>query len=156
MQRTPSFFEGISPDAVEAALGGLERQRFAAGAAILAEGDYRGEMYVLRAGSADVVLVDRKGVEKVVSSIHPGETIGEMSLLTESPASATVRAAEDVELVVVGKSDLASLTEQLPELQQNLIAMLAARLARVTRLALHEQPGRLIVKIGRASCRERV
>ncbi len=145
MQRTPSFFEGISPDAVEAALGGLERQRFAAGAAILAEGDYRGEMYVLRAGSADVVLVDRKGVEKVVSSIHPGETIGEMSLLTESPASATVRAAEDVELVVVGKSDLASLTEQLPGLQQNLIAMLAARLARVTRLALHEQPGRLIV-----------
>jgi NTE family protein len=145
MQRTPSFWEGVSIDAVEAALAGLARQRFEAGAVILAEGDYRGEMYVLRAGTADVVLVDRKGVENVVSSIHPGETIGEMSLLTGSPASATVRAAEDVELVVLQKSHLEALTEQLPELQRNLIGMLSARLARVTRLALHEQPGRLIV-----------
>jgi len=145
MQRTPSFFEGVSTDAVEAVLADVARRDFDAGAVILAEGDYRAEMYVLSAGSADVVLVDRKGVESVVSSIHPGETIGEMSLLTGSPASATVRAAEKVELVVLQRSHLDALIDAFPELQRNLIAMLSARLARVTRLAVHEQPGRLIV-----------
>jgi NTE family protein len=148
MQRTPSFFEGVSNDAVEAVLAGFARRRFEAGAVILAEGDYRAEMYVLRSGAADVVLADRKGVETVVSSIHPGETVGEMSLLTGSPASATVRAADDVELVVLERSHLEALTEELPQLQRNLIAMLSARLARVTRLAVHEQPGRLIVVEG--------
>jgi NTE family protein len=145
MQRTPSLWEGVSVDAVEAALVGLARQRFPAGTVILAEGDYPAEMYVLRSGTADVLLVDRKGVENVVSTIYPGETIGEMSLLTGSPASATVRAVEDVELLVLQESDLQALTAKLPELQRNLIGMLSARLARVTRLALHEQPGRLIV-----------
>ena len=145
MQHTPSFFEGGSTDAVEAALAGLARRRFEAGAVILAEGDCRAEMYVLREGVANVVLVDRKGVETVVSSVHPGETIGEMSLLTGSPASATVRAADDVELVVLQESHLDALIEELPGLQRNLIGMLSARLARVTRLAVHEQPGRLIV-----------
>jgi len=60
MQRTPSFFEGVSTDAVEAVLADFARRDFDAGAVILAEGDYRAEMYVLSAGSADVVLVDRK------------------------------------------------------------------------------------------------
>ena len=145
MQRMPSFWEGVPLDVVEAALAGLARQRFQAGTVIVAEGDYPAEMYVLRAGTADVVLVDRKGVENVVSTICPGETIGEMSLLTGSPASATVRAREDVELLVLNASDLEALTAGLPELQRNLIGMLSARLARVTRLALHEAPGRLIV-----------
>ncbi len=145
MQRTPSLWEGVSVDAVEAALAGLARQRFQAGTVIVAEGDYPAEMYVLRAGTADVVLVDRKGVENVVSTIYPGETIGEMSLLTGSPASATVRAAEDVELIVLQESNLQALTAQFPVLQRNLIGMLSSRLARVTRLALHEQPGRLVL-----------
>ena len=106
MQRPPSFFEGVAADALDAALAKLEVRRFSAGAVIIAEGDYRGEMYVLRSGTADVVLVDRKGAEHVLSTVHPGEAIGEMSLLTENPGSATVRAAEDLELLVLEAGDL--------------------------------------------------
>ncbi len=126
-------------------LAGLARQRFPAGAVILAEGDYRREMYVLSAGIAEVVLQDRHGVEHVVSTIHAGETIGEMSLLTRSPASATVRAGDDVELLVLPGDQLEALMGRFPELQHNVVATLSARLARVTRLAVHEQPGRLIL-----------
>jgi NTE family protein len=145
MQTPPSFFEGISAEAVEAALAGLERRRFPAGAVIVAEGDYLEEMYVLRAGTADVVLVDRKGAEHVLSTVPPGEPIGEMSLLTGSAASATVRARDDVELLVLQSADLEALLDALPQLQRNIIATLSARLVRVSKLALHEAPGRLII-----------
>jgi NTE family protein len=148
MQRPPSLFEGVAADALDAALAGLELRRFSAGAVIIAEGDYGGEMYVLRSGTADVLLVDRKGAEHVLSTVHPGEAIGEMSLLTESPASATVRAAEDVELLVLEAGDLDALLEALPHVQRNLIRTLSSRLARVSRLALHEQPGHLVVVEG--------
>jgi predicted acylesterase/phospholipase RssA/CRP-like cAMP-binding protein len=147
MRSPPAFFDGVAPEALEAALAALEWRRFPAGAIILAEGDYREEMYVLRAGSAHVVLVDRKGVEHVVGTVQAGEAIGEMSLLTQSPASATVRAAEDVELLVLQGPELDALLDSFPELQRNVIATLSARLARVTRLSLHERPGRVIVLV---------
>jgi CRP-like cAMP-binding protein len=145
MQPTPSFFEGVSTAVLDAALHQVERRHLRSGSVILAEGDVPSEMYVLAAGSAEVVLVDRGGVEHVVSSIRAGEAIGEMSLLTGNPASATVRAVEDVELLVLREPDLDRLAEDLPELQRNLIAALAARLTRVTRLAVQEQPGRVVV-----------
>ena len=145
MRATRSFFEEVPSDAVEAALATLERRRFPAGAVIVAEGEFREEMYVLCEGTADVILVDRRGVEHVVSAVHRGESIGEMSLLTQSAASATVRAAEDVELAVLHGPELEALLDALPQLQRNLLATLSERLARVTRLAVHEQPGRLVI-----------
>jgi NTE family protein len=148
MQARPSFFEGVPPEAVEDALAALEQRSFPAGAVIVAEGDYPEEMYVVRSGTADVLLVDRKGIEHVVSSVHPGEAIGEMSLLTETPASATVRAAEDVEPAVLQGAELEAMLDGIPQLQRNLLTTLSARLARVTRLAVHEQPGRLVILEG--------
>ena len=145
MRATRAFFEGVPPDAAEAALATLDRRRFAAGTVLVAEGEYRDEMYVLCKGTADVILADRTGAEHVVSTVHAGEAIGEMSLLTQTPASATVRAAEDVELAVLQGSQLEALLDALPQLQRNLVATLSARLARVTRLALNEQPGRLVI-----------
>jgi CRP-like cAMP-binding protein len=148
MGATRSFFEGVPLDAAEAALATLDRRRFPAGTVIVAEGDYLEEMYVLREGTADVVLVDRKGAEHFVNTVHAGEAIGEMSLLTGTPASASVRAAEDVELTVVQGHQLEALLDALPQLQPNLLATLSARLARVTRLALNEQPGKLVIVEG--------
>jgi len=145
MPQTPPFFAGVPTAEVEALLSGLARRRFPAGAVVLAEGDYRGEMYVLSEGTAEVVLTDRHGSEHVVSSIQTGETIGEMSLLTQSPASATVRAVDDAELLVLPEEQLEGLMGRLPELQHNVVATLSARLARVTRLAAQEEPGRLVL-----------
>jgi NTE family protein len=145
MRGTPSFFVGVSADAVETALAGLARRRFEAGSEILAAGDYRGEMYVLRAGTAEVVVTNRSGREHVVGRIHVGETIGEMSLLTGEAASATVRAVEDVEMIVLRAAQLEALIERVPQLQRNIIATLSARLARATRLAFEEELGQVVL-----------
>src|SRR5262245_1153055 len=148
MRGTPSFFAGVSADAVETALAGLVRRRFESGTEILAAGDYRGEMYVLRGGTAEVVLTNRSGAEHVVGRVHVGETIGEMSLLTGEPASATVRAAEDVEVIVLRAAQLEALIERVPQLQRNIIATLSARLARATQLALEEELGQVVLVEG--------
>lgn len=145
MRPVPSLFEGVLTDALEAAIAGVERRSFPAGSVIIAEGDSRGEMYVVEEGDADVLLTDRTGAEHVVGNVHAGEAIGEMSLLTESPASATVRAANDVELLVLDAAQLDTLLDEVPQVQRNLVRTLSSRLARATRLALHEQPGRVVV-----------
>jgi predicted acylesterase/phospholipase RssA/CRP-like cAMP-binding protein len=145
MTATPSFFFGLAEADVESAIAGLERRRLPAGTVVVAEGDIPGEMYVLRSGSADVQVEDQAGALRTVSRIGVGETIGEMSLLTRQPASATVTIAEDAELLVVRDPELQELGRRLPGLERNIIAILASRLVRVNRLAVGDEPGRLIV-----------
>ena len=143
MTRSP-LFEGIASTELEAALRGLERRRVGKGSVLAAEGDYLAEMYVVRSGSAEIAVRGRDGRARTVAHVGPGETIGEMSLLTHEPASATVRAIDDVELLVLKDDDLEALMERLPGIPRNIIGILSARLTRMTRLAASERPGRVI------------
>ena len=117
----------------------------------MAEGDIPGEMYVLRSGSAAVLIEDHTGTKQTVSHIGPGETIGEMSLLTKEPASATVRVDEESEVLVLDEGELADLSQRHPELERNMLRILAARLVRANYLAVGRQRGRLTVLDGGGS-----
>jgi NTE family protein len=139
-----SLFEGIPSMELDSALSGLERRRVGKGAVLAAEGDYLAEMYVLRSGSAEIAVCGRDGRAQVVARVGPGETIGEMSLLTREPASATVRVVDDVELLVLKDDDLEALMERLPWIPRNIIGILSARLTRMTRLVTNEPPGRVV------------
>lgn len=144
MNTAPSFFSGIAEADVADAIQGLDARRLPVGTVVVAEGDIPGEMYVVRGGAADVQIEDRAGTRRTVSRIGPGETIGEMSLLTRQPASATVVIAEDAELLVLDDQTLSELGRRLPGLERNIISILASRLVRVNRLAVGDEPGKLI------------
>jgi NTE family protein len=138
------LFEGIADAELEPALSGLELRPVRKGAVLTAEGDYLAEMYVLRSGTADVAVSGHDGRVQVVAHVGPGDTVGEMSLLTREPASATVRAIDDVELLVLKADDLELLMERLPRIQQNVIGILASRLTRMTRIAARERLGTVV------------
>src|SRR5262245_23533329 len=127
------------------ALESLPRRVLVPGSVVVAEDDCPGAMFVLLSGAAEVVVTDRRGQEHILGTISAGETIGEMSLLTGSPAVATVRTTEPAEALVLGADDLASLATSYPLVYRNLIAILADRIARTNRLAVREQPGTVVV-----------
>ncbi|HET7855609.1 MAG TPA: patatin-like phospholipase family protein [Gaiellaceae bacterium] len=143
MARSP-LFEGIPDRELDSSLRGLERRRMRSGTVLAAEGDYLAEMYVLRSGSVEIVVGGGDARAQVVARLGPGETIGEMSLLTREPASVTVRAVDDVELLVLKDDDLEALMERLPRIPRNIIGILSARLTRMTRLAARERPGKVV------------
>ena len=145
MEVGTTFFTGLTAAEIASAVDSLERRHFEAGTVLMAEGDIPGEMYVLNTGSAEVLVEDHTGAKQMVSRVGPGETIGEISLLTKQPASATVRIAEESEVLVLAESKLAELTERFPGLERNMLRILATRLVRANRLAVGRQPGRLTV-----------
>ena len=145
------LFEGISSAELSSALDGLERRRAASGSVLVAENDYLPEMYVLRSGSAEIAVRGSDGRLHVVARVGSGETIGEMSLLTGEPASATVRAVDDVELLVLKDDDLAALMERLPAIPRNIIRILSSRLTRMTRLAASEHRGKVLLLANRGA-----
>src|SRR6185295_19736863 len=74
--------------AVLRACRGLPLRTFAAGETVLAEGTRAGVLYVLATGSIEVA----KGDVQINTLSDPGAFFGEMSLLLDTPHTATVRA----------------------------------------------------------------
>jgi NTE family protein len=138
-----SVFDGIPAGELERILAPLERRRFPAGAVIVAEGETPPVVYVLQSGTAEIFYVARAGVEHVVTTIDPGGTFGEMSLLTGDAAPAAVRAVGDVEALVIGRAEFERIAGMFPVVYRNVGELLADRLAVAFRLAADEKPGRV-------------
>ena len=125
----PSFFDGLGEDDVGWILSHLEQREFASGQTILAEGDAPGEIYIVRSGEADVYMQDDRGVEHRLNRIGPGTSLGEMSLFTGHPVSATVRAASGLVVLVMTNSDFRRIAAMFPRIYENLGAALSQRLS---------------------------
>ncbi len=84
----------------ELVASGVEVRKYGGNEVLFREGDAPDGLYLLRRGS---VMVSREiaGREVVLSYLSAGNYVGEMALLTDSPRSATVRAAVTTEAVVL-------------------------------------------------------
>lgn len=70
------------------------------GTAIIEEGHEGSSFFVIARGSAHVTREDREaGGQTHLATLHDGAIFGEMSLLTDAPRSATVRADSDCDLL---------------------------------------------------------
>jgi CRP-like cAMP-binding protein len=100
----------------------LPTRTFAAGETILAVGTPADVLYVLVTGAVEVV----KGDVHIVEVREPGALFGEMSVLLETPHTATVRALEPSTLHVAG--DPLGFLHANPAIAFELSRLLARRL----------------------------
>lgn len=75
----------------------LRRDWIAPGMTLIEQGGKTGQLYVLKEGQLEV-LRDGKHVSTIKT---PGAVVGEMSVLLDTPQSATVRAITEVEYFVI-------------------------------------------------------
>ncbi len=118
-----------------------------AGEILFHEGDEGTEMFVVRSGSIRI-FVETSEVEKTLAILGPGEFVGEMSLLTGQPRSATAVVEEDAQLVVVGGRVLEEMIVSNTEIALRLIRKLAKRLEATDALVhvlLDRDPGARVI-----------
>lgn len=99
---------------------------FAAGEAIVRQGDAGSSMFVVLRGTVTVVL-EPSGQQ--VATIGAGGFFGEMSMLTGDPRTATVRAATDVQVLEIAAADLRGLAETHRGLLEHISRVIAKRRA---------------------------
>ncbi|MFO8057004.1 MAG: cyclic nucleotide-binding domain-containing protein [bacterium] len=90
------------------------REEVEAGKAIFEEGDVGDRMYIILRGSVDIVKSSEKGPGQVLVTLKPGDYFGEMSLIDDSPRSASAVAAEDSLIFSIKKKDLSILLDREP------------------------------------------
>jgi CRP-like cAMP-binding protein len=101
---------GLAPDVLEHLAARGRTVEVPAGAWLFRQGDPGDATYVVRAGRMEVV--DAAG--GVLRVLGRGAALGELSLLTSSPRSASVRAARDSELIAIGHADFQELLRTSP------------------------------------------
>ncbi|MHB8577902.1 MAG: Crp/Fnr family transcriptional regulator, partial [Dehalococcoidia bacterium] len=139
-----TVFDGVPAAALAGELSRLERRTYAAGATLIGEGDeHPDEMYVVEAGVADVFVADRKAHEHLVGRAGPGEALGEMALFTGQRAGASVRAASDLDVLVMPRAELHRIAATYPGIYRNLGVILAERLTLSNRRFANAGAGRV-------------
>jgi CRP-like cAMP-binding protein len=104
-------------------------REFPRGTVLFREGERGDAMFVVQRGQVRI-SVQVGGVEKVLSTLGPGEFVGEMSILSGNPRSATATCVEDARMLVVDGRTFEAMLRANSEIAIRMIRKLAERLQR--------------------------
>ncbi len=119
------MFSDIDPDLREQLALKSRTRRFGVGQWLFREHEPGDVMYVVRAGRLQVV---DEAAGAVVRELGRGDTLGELALLTDSPRSASVRAARATDVIAVSRADFTDLLHSSPDLSLALNRSLGCQL----------------------------
>ena len=122
IKRVP-LFSGCSKRELEEIAGIADELTIAEGKELTHEGAAGHEFLVLIDGSADVRRKGRK-----INTLGSGDFLGEISLITGAPRTATVTTTSPARMLVVTARDFRTLLRRMPSLQLKVLEALASRL----------------------------
>jgi CRP-like cAMP-binding protein len=100
-----------------------------AGQALFREGDAGNQMFVLETGTAEVFVQNQ-----CVETLQHGSIVGEMSLVSPGPHSASVIAKTNCEFVAVDEKRFQFLVQQTPYFALQVMRLMAERLRATNKL----------------------
>jgi CRP/FNR family transcriptional regulator, cyclic AMP receptor protein len=83
----------------------MQEMKFKPGQVIIREGEVGNLFYVITEGQAEIIIRDAGGSELVLHKAGPGDFFGELSMLTNEPRSARVRAVENLTALALERDD---------------------------------------------------
>jgi len=146
LRRVP-LFAGLTEPQFEQLAAGSARRSYPKGRTIVSEGEPSQSMYILLAGRAKVQRSDSEGKEVILAVLGSGEYFGEMSLIDDSPRSASVITLESSEFIAVSKDAFKAMLVQSPDMAMSVMRGLVRRLReadkKIETLALLDVYGRV-------------
>lgn len=132
-----SIFNGLDARAVAEIAAALDWLCLPGNRSLLREGEDDRALFIVLSGGLGVFVKDDGGVETQVAAIGPGETVGEMSLLSDAPHSAELVALRDTELLRLPQAAFERLIGRYPRFLRNIAGQLVKRLRQTTARAAH-------------------
>ena len=121
-QRVP-LFASVSKSGLRSIAGAATEVDVPAGKALVRQGEFGRELYVIVRGTADILKDGGK-----VSELAPGDFFGEMAFLCPGPRAASVVARSDMRLMVLDSRAMAVIAERQPVVARRLLETMARRL----------------------------
>ena len=144
-----SFFAEFSREDISILSGYMDVYRAQAGETIIRENDGGDFMLLIIEGSVDIFKQGLRAGQQHMTSVGPGMTLGEMSMIDGEPRFATCVATETTVFAVLHRDDMAKIILDHPSLGSKilvkLVSMLSARLRQTSaRLLQHMERGIMV------------
>jgi len=105
------------------------------GQVVICEGDASDSVLVLLSGQMKAVTYSQEGDEFILNTVVPGDTIGEIGVLSGGPRTATVQATAPSTVLTLSRSALVQIIEERPALAVVLLENLSHTVSRLTGVA---------------------
>jgi adenylate cyclase len=128
--RSCAVFAGLDTQELTTLCGLVEERSIPAGEEFIRQDDVGDRCFVLASGQAVVLQHSAEGDDIVLSTVGPGECLGELGYFSDRRRSASVRALEDLEVLELYYTDLQRAFEVAPRLAKNFLDLVALRLRR--------------------------
>jgi hypothetical protein len=120
-------FLGAAVWSIRARLRSIEERHFKAGDIVFRQGDYPDRLYVVGEGEVEVIREAPGQEGTVLTRLGKDEFFGEIGILSDTPRTATVRAATDVAVLSIHRSYFTSLFSYLPMFRERILAAYLTR-----------------------------
>ena len=125
----------------------IVKKRYKRGETIVEQGGRSNALFIILAGRARVLSVDARGREVILALLHPGDHVGERSLIDGQPHSASVVAEVQTDVLMLGR---VAFLQSLPEnssmsfsIMRGLVQRLRRADSKIESLALMDVYGRV-------------
>ena len=105
------------------------------GAQLISEGEPAHSLFVVYEGEVEICKRGDQGIEVRLAVLHPGDCLGEMSLIDIQPRSATARALSPAVVFRLGHAEIGKLRGSHPEVYTLLVMNIAREISRRLRAA---------------------
>lgn len=127
--RQVPMFRDVDPARLKLLAFTSERVQFSDGQRFFSQGDPSDAAYVILDGRASVLLNTPSG-DIQVAELGSNALVGEMGILSDTPRSATIQAAEPTTALRIDKRVFLELLAQFPQMSLAIMRELAKRLER--------------------------
>ncbi|MBD1545291.1 cyclic nucleotide-binding domain-containing protein [Roseibium aggregatum] len=130
--RKVPLFRGIDDTKLRLLAFISDRMEYKTGERLCTQGEEGDSAFIILKGSADV-LVNTPDGEKAVAKVEANSIVGEIAILCDVPRTATLVAANDMDVLTVSKDDFLKLLKEFPDMALEVMRTLALRLEQTTR-----------------------
>ncbi|MEI7481043.1 MAG: Crp/Fnr family transcriptional regulator [Elusimicrobiota bacterium] len=147
MLRKVCFFKALTPREINQILSIAKLKRYKSGDLVFMKEDIGNTFFIVKSGRIKIYTSIGSEKKKTFAFLKKGDFFGEMSLLGGKVRSASARAVEESELIVISKKNFKELIRQSPDFTLKLLYTLANRLNKsdkeIESMLFHNILGRL-------------
>jgi CRP-like cAMP-binding protein/RsiW-degrading membrane proteinase PrsW (M82 family) len=127
-----AIFRNVSLANLENLSRAISPKTFADGEMLFHQGDEGDAMYLIESGQIDVFVHDQSGQEKLLRTFGPGGVVGEFSLLDGGQRSASARARDSLEVLVLQREVFIRFIQSRPKVVLAMLRYLAEKVRYTT------------------------
>jgi CRP-like cAMP-binding protein len=105
----------------------LERRFVPKGQIVIREGEYGQEAYLVQSGEVSV-FITKDGEDVELARLGAGQIVGEMAFVFDAPRTASVRATQDSNLIVISRQQFQEKLKESDPTVRAIVQMLSQRI----------------------------